>query len=63
MSKRRICKVKTQRPEKRVSRKSKDEFYDYDYLPKKSKARKPKRGRKDFFYDEDGEDQYDDDSY
>ncbi|MDN5280214.1 MAG: hypothetical protein PWR01_4179 [Clostridiales bacterium] len=55
--------MKTQRPEKRVSRKSKDEFYDYDYLPKKSKARKPKRGRKDFFYDEDGEDQYDDDSY
>lgn len=55
--------MKTQKPEKRIQRKSNsEEYFDYDEFQKKSKAKKPKRGRKEQ-YDEDGDDLYDDDSY
>ena len=45
--------MKTQKVEKKVSRKAKDEFYDCDEFPVKSKAKKPKRGHKDISYEED----------
>lgn len=53
--------MSTQKPPKSIPRKSKDEFYDYDEFPKKSKEKKPKRGKKDPYFDDEGNDRYDDD--
>lgn len=53
--------MKTRKPEKRVPHKSNGEFFDYDEFPQKSKAKKPKRGRKDYFSDDDNNDGYEDD--
>ncbi|GAB4280215.1 MAG: hypothetical protein Kow0029_24620 [Candidatus Rifleibacteriota bacterium] len=53
--------MKTQKPSKRIPRK--EEYSDYDDFPKKSKMKKPKRGRKDFFYDEDPYDDEEDRYY
>lgn len=55
--------MKTQKPAKRVQRKSGVEFFDYDEFPRKEKAKKPKRGRKENYNQDDNYDDYDDDSY
>jgi hypothetical protein len=42
--------VKATRSEKKNFRKLKQEYQDYDDFPRKSKMKKPKRGKKQFFY-------------
>ncbi|MEW6709624.1 MAG: hypothetical protein AB1403_07335 [Candidatus Riflebacteria bacterium] len=40
-----------------------DDFEEFEDYPRKSKGKKPKRGRKDYFSDYDNNDKYDDDEY
>lgn len=42
--------MKATRSEKKNFRKLKQEYQDYDDFPRKSKMKKPKRGKKQFFY-------------
>lgn len=45
--------MKTQKSEKKVLRKMKREYDDFEDNPRKSKDKKPKRGQKNFYNDED----------
>lgn len=45
--------MKTQKPEKKILRKMKREYDDFEDTPRKSKDKKPKRGQKTFYDDED----------
>ena len=60
MSKRRNIKVKTQKPEKKILRKMKREYDEYEDTQHKSKTRKPRRGFKENFDDENDFIDYDD---
>lgn len=51
--------MNTPNPEKRIAKKFKGDFKDYDGSPKNSKAKKPQRGRKEFFFDDEDQDQDD----
>lgn len=51
--------MKTQKPEKKVLRKMKREYDQYEDTPRKSKAKKPQRGRREIFDDENDKIGYD----
>ncbi|MGM0599746.1 MAG: hypothetical protein ACQETH_08015 [Candidatus Rifleibacteriota bacterium] len=42
--------MKANRSEKKNFRKSRQDYLEYDDFPRKSKMKKPKRGKKQFFY-------------
>lgn len=44
--------MKTQKPEKKILRKMKQEYDYFDEEPRKSKIKKPKRGQKIFLADD-----------
>ncbi len=52
--------MKTQKPEKKILRKMKREFDEYEDTLLKPKVKKPKRGRKEIFDDENDKLDYDD---
>lgn len=52
--------MKTQKPEKKVLRKMKREFDEYEDTTRKTKAKKPKRGLRENFDDENNFLDYDD---
>lgn len=52
--------MKTQKPEKKVLRKMKREYDEYEDTPQKSKTKKPRRGFKENFDDEKDFIDYDD---
>ncbi len=44
--------MKAQQPAKKKAQQVKNDFYDYEDYAKKSKTKKPKRIRKDLYFDD-----------